>query len=247
MALSLLSIGSANGQTLSLESANLLYIDKNYPAALEAYQQILTTEGPSFEILKNISNTYYHLGQLGNARLFIERANLLRPNHPDIRNNMRVILEEAGLEENQPQLLLTPLANLLSASAWGMFLLSAVIFFCLLWVLPIYLGQQTGTPSTFRKSFARRALLIVASIVVIVSGLAVWTYQQKLDYGFIIVGEATLRQSPFEQADSRGTVGEGYKVRILDSHNGFFLCQISEENQGWISANEFSPVIESRW
>ena len=66
---------------------------ENYEAALENYLSIESTRGSSPNLAFNIASCYYKTSQLGECRLYLERAKLMDPLNPDIQNNLRVILK----------------------------------------------------------------------------------------------------------------------------------------------------------
>ena len=76
------------------EANTLVGQQADYEAALQKYQAIEQSRGLSENLAFNIATCYYKSGQLGMARLYLERALLIDPHNPDVQNNLRVILKK---------------------------------------------------------------------------------------------------------------------------------------------------------
>ena len=60
----------------------------------------------------------------------------------------------------------------------------------------------------------------------------------------IVAGkEATLRISPFDSAESTGTIPEGELVTVEARHNDYFRIEGRNHHFGWVQAKEIEPII----
>ena len=89
-ALCLCSVASAQTSDI-LQQADSAYTADNFQEAAAAYQHVINTEGTSAEILYNLGNCYYRMGEFGKAILSYERALRLDPTSEDARNNLEFV------------------------------------------------------------------------------------------------------------------------------------------------------------
>lgn len=78
---------------LRAESPLIAQADSTYNAdefrqAADMYLNVIQEDGPSAKLYYNLGNTYYRLGEMGNAILAYERALRLDPSDKDARNNL---------------------------------------------------------------------------------------------------------------------------------------------------------------
>lgn len=70
----LLSFTAMHAQQWQLSKANKLFDEYAFPEAAEAYREYLKKERkPSRETLRKIADTYYYIGEYGNAVTYYER------------------------------------------------------------------------------------------------------------------------------------------------------------------------------
>lgn len=84
------SVASAQTSDI-LQQADSAYTADNFQEAAAAYQHVINTEGTSTEILYNLGNCYYRMGEFGKAILSYERALRLDPTSEDARNNLEFV------------------------------------------------------------------------------------------------------------------------------------------------------------
>ena len=228
---------------MQFKEANELFAQENDPThALEIYLDILEKRGPSINLLGNIANCYYKLGQLGEARLYLERALLLSPNQPDIRNNYRVVLRALDLSVPETSRF-DKIKSLASSNQWfvGAWILFALPFLFMLFRILI---SKNGRLSQFRNAgfFAFIAFsLLFGGCFFTLSNLTA----KSAGYGIVIAEQSTLKQSPFDQAEDQYSVAEGDKLRIINRHSGYYLCDTAGgEGKGWISESDFQPIAK---
>lgn len=68
--------------------ADSAYNADEFRQAADMYLNVIQEEGPSAKLYYNLGNTYYRLGEMGNAILAYERALRLDPSDKDARNNL---------------------------------------------------------------------------------------------------------------------------------------------------------------
>jgi tetratricopeptide (TPR) repeat protein len=214
---------------------------RDYNSALERYLQILEKRGPSVALLQNISNCYYQLDQIGHALLYVERALLIEPENPDLLNNKRIIFKALSLETPADPGFLATLERKLTHQQWFVVFALVANFPIFLWILRSFLSRLHEDQSR-KRGFS----ILVALPLWLIAGICLYLSidsSHALSDGIVLHDETPIRQSPFDNAEVIGTVGEGYKLRTLDEHKSFYLVQIPEGNQkGWLPKSHFSKL-----
>src|SRR5262245_11751225 len=125
------------------EKANRYYRDRDYNNALKAYEQLLPDPRVSTDVLYNIGNCYYKMGQLGRAVLFYERAARLNPDDEDIAFNLRLAgLKTVDRIEPVPPIIykrwFQDISGSLTVSQWSVALLVLVWLAFVAWALDLF-------------------------------------------------------------------------------------------------------------
>lgn len=87
-----LALGSAT--LVQARSAAELYAQRDYKAAATQYEQQLQSLGDHSGLLYNLASCYYQLGDLGHARLYIERSLSLDPRNSAALANRQLIISK---------------------------------------------------------------------------------------------------------------------------------------------------------
>lgn len=228
---------------MQFKEANEVFAEnEDATQALDLYMEILNNRGASINLLGNIANCYYKMNQLGQARLFLERALLIEPNQPDITNNYKVVLRALNLPVPEP-LRFDKIKNLASSDQWfiGAWLLISLPFiYMLVRVLLFGNGRLSRFKTTGFFLFAGSSVLFAFGFFLLSN-----VTSSSANYGIVVANQATLKQSPFEQAEEQYSVNEGDKLEIIDRHSGFFLCNTSNnDGKGWIIEQDFLPIVD---
>ena len=127
------------------DRANTAYINGDFHAAAEFYEQILARGLSSMKLYYNLANACFKEGRLGKSILFYHRALRLAPGNDDIRYNLSVA--EARTKDNIEQIpefffteWMRGVRRLMSCTAWSVFSLAALV--CALALFLAYLLAQ---------------------------------------------------------------------------------------------------------
>lgn len=113
--ISLFSCGSSLRADSSLpQQADSAYTTDNFKEAAEIYQHIINEEGSSAELLYNLGNCHYRMGEIGKAILAYERALRIDPTFEDAKINLEFVNEKIA---DRPGERGTFLGNALDAAA----------------------------------------------------------------------------------------------------------------------------------
>ncbi len=209
--------------------------------ALEIYLEIEASRGLSTNLALNIATCHYRLQNWGHCRLYLERA-LLLENHPDAKNNLRVLLNRLQLDEPTPGPLNT-IAARLSPDLWfGIGTALILLPFAAFLLARVLVALRSQVQKTPNPAFLTLAFLMLSGGIICL--LFAVRSGKLLDSGIVVAEEAYLRQSPFEKSEAIATVREARKLQILDTHEHHFLTiDHGTGIRGWIAAEHFTPIL----
>jgi tetratricopeptide (TPR) repeat protein len=228
-----------------LDAANRAYSGGNYAEAAARFQQIIDTRGYSAALCFDLANAEARAGRPGLAILNYERARYLAPGDADIDHNLQVARKQAGLESD-------------SYRWWQIVLRSLTIGQWLAivdgWLALIALAVLAGAFST---GLAPRLRLPPPVLTKIIKGVLFVGIPAFLFFGYValiaaplriegvvVAREATLRLSPFDDAERIGSLPEGELVTVEQSHNDYLRIEGRDNHFGWVQKKELQPVID---
>jgi len=235
------------GQALFGRAANSEQPDQAqalYEGALDRFLTVLEEGGVrNARLLYNIGNTYFLLGDLGRAVLYLRRAELLDPTDRNLRHNLRFVRSQRAdrLAPDQVStaartvlfwhyLLPRPLKLYLFA---GSFALA-----CLLGSLSLMGGAGRRWSRWLPAACGGAALLLLGSLLAGEAGA------RALQDGVILVqevvarkGDGTAYQSSFVDPLHAGT-----EFRLLEARAGWYRIRLSDGRTAWIPAGSAEMV-----
>jgi tetratricopeptide (TPR) repeat protein len=240
-------VATAASVDSDLDAANQAYTAGNYDDAARLFQQMIATRGYSAPLCFDLANAEVRAGHLGDGILNYERARYLAPGDRDIEQNLQLARKKAGLQPNPYrwwQIVLLTINWTIWLSIMGVVLL--LIFFSVIGssYLPA-LAAATKVPApTLRTAF--RFVLFAGIPFCLLMGfveLSTIGFNDRIEGVIIAPKEATLRLSPFESADTTGTIPEGELVTVEDRHNDYLRIEAGDRHFGWIQQKDIAPVI----
>jgi len=213
-------------------SANQAYLRGQYADALALYRQTAEQAGYSAALLYNMGNCYARLQKTGPAILVYEQARFLAPFDPDIRTNLSLVRSRANLPDPQHTWWQKGLA-LLNADQWLM--ASAAMLAASVLLLGSALVVRNRRPGRF----------IIASLLCLCASLALAAAALH-GYRFInqdvLLVDAQLRISPFQDAAGIGKLQAGRIVRETKQHRGYVLIRTADGRKGWVEAEFLARI-----
>jgi tetratricopeptide (TPR) repeat protein len=225
------------------EQAGQHFKTGDFAAAADAYEHLLTTEGPRAAVFYNLGNCYQRLGQFGPAILAYERARLLSPRDPDLLVNLALARKAAAaFEEPGVHPRLDGLLNHLSRNEWSWLVAAAAL---VLGALTLVCGAAPP-PRRWLRTSAWVAAGIAGSTIA-TGAAALYLRHGEATRGIVLSAAATVRLSPFESAEALGTPGPGRSVR-LGAHTGAFrYVEVPATHlRGWMADTDVAAVIPER-
>ena len=224
--------------TISVDSlfsiGNRYFSIEKYDYALDAFLAILDeVEHP--DLYYNIGNTYYRLGDVGQAIWAYEKGIQLSPIHKDLKYNLDFVNARVKDRIEVPKGILfieiyrtikrnIKLKNLL---LWGglMILLAAIAtLFKVFGILDVLFA--------FRMQVF---LLIVSTLIHVIALDKYWEISDKNE-GVIISPIVNVRSAPIDRNEKIiFRIHEGLKVDIVQSQPGWFEIILLDGKKGWVS------------
>jgi len=230
-----------------LDAANRAYADGNYEQSAQLFQQLIQAHGYSAQLCFDLANAETKSGHVGTALLNYERARYLAPGDRDIDHNLQLARKQAGLDPNSYRWWQIALLSI----NWTVWL--GIIAACLTLIFLAVVGTAYApTISTASKIPLRllknifRAILFAGIPFCLLMGyveLSTIGFNYRIQGVVVAPKEATLRLSPFDSADSIGTIPEGELVTVEDRHDAYLRIEARDHHFGWIAQKDIEPVI----
>lgn len=233
----LLSCSFAFSQEKTLfDRATEVYNKGEYSKAIDYYERILNSGKHSSELYFNMGNAHYKLEHVGESIYYYEKALLLKPNDPEIKNNLGYA-QNMRLDaiEEVPKTALrkiyTNIVNLLSYDQWAKLAVICILIFVLSFSAYYLLNMATK----------KRIFFIGGNIFLLVSlasfALAQLAYQdyKSQNPAIIFSREVVVSAEPNERAEKVFTLHEGTKVNVLEDLSEWAKIQIADGQIGWVN------------
>ncbi len=219
----------------SFERANAAYNEGDFETAIRLYESILESGRHSAELYYNLGNAHYKQNEIAPSIYNFEKALLLKPNDPEIKNNLGYAqkmtldaitpLPEVGLSK-----FYKTFTNYLSFDQWAYAAVVLMILFTVFYIAFYYFG------SAFRKriAFIFSLTMLVFSILAVTMAYIQYKDLQANRPAIVFADEVRIQSDPNEKAQEVFVLHEGAKVSILETYNDYFKIQIADGKSGWI-------------
>jgi tetratricopeptide (TPR) repeat protein len=218
-----------------LDSAQALYDTGKYSEAIELLD--IGRFDLNSEAAYNIGNCYTRMGDLGEARLFFERALILNPNNADARHNLdwvQLRLSDAITDPTQSlgQWFSIQLRGFMLSEGW----LIAALLLLLVSIMLLALRKWKFPMMNWRWPFTSTALALAFV------GLAWWsTPKSNL---CIATAPSTYGYSePFGQGKRILLLSEGSAAQLRKSSEGWFFLELGDGRLAWFDAAQWGHVL----
>jgi len=230
-----------------LDGANRAYTNGNYEQAAQLFRQIIQARGYSAPLCFNLANAEAKAGHTGAALLNYERARYLAPGDADIDHNLQLTRKQAGLEPNSYRWWQIALLSI-NWTVW-MGIMAACLFLIFLAVIgsgyATAISSATKIPPRLLKNIFRATLFAGIPLCLLLGYVELSTigFNYRIEGVIVAPKDATLRLSPFDSADSIGTIPEGELVTVEGRHNDYLRIEARDHHFGWIAQKDLEPVV----
>lgn len=233
----------ANEQAVSLFNlANNLYQQGAYEEAIDAYLGADSLGYQSAALYFNLGNAYYRSNKPAYARLYYERAILLKPGDKDIRANLDFLSHRLTDQFNEVPVIFykrwyRELVNFLTSNQW--FLLSLLLF--IMAASGMILFRISRKRILKKASFYAGILLFVFSMVFL--GMSGSRYQYVKSAGAIVMSPAeSVRSGPDHNSTVLFVLHEGTRVQTGESLGEWVEVTISDGRKGWLPSRTIEQI-----
>lgn len=209
------------------DAANKLYAQSKFADAAAAYQQIIAGGTESAALHFNLGNAYFKAGQLGRAIAAYRRAEELGPRDPDVRANAQF----ARNRVQGPRMSLSAWRQklgTLSANEWAT--LSTVA----IWITFALLIARILKPALRLPLRPWTVGAIVATLLVVTCAKLAISQSASPHTAIVVINDATIRNSPFDESPSAFTAHDGAELRVLDHKDDWLQVTDGGRNLGWV-------------
>ncbi len=236
--LALLIAGITTAWGSALDEANQRFAAGDFPAAIEAYEKIIESQGPDAAVYYNLGNSHQSLKQYGPAILAYERARLLTPRDPDLLANLTLARKAAtAFEEPELNPQLDTVLQYFSRNEWSWLVAGAALV----------LGFTGLLYGIFKMRRLAGIAAGCAAFVIAAGSGALYLRRAEASRGVVLTEQAVVRLSPFTTAESLGNVGAGRMVRVGEAKAGFHYVEIPKTNlRGWLSSADAASIIPDK-
>ena len=225
------------------DRANTAYINGDFHAAAEFYEQILARGLSSMKLYYNLANACFKEGRLGKSILFYHRALRLAPGNDDIRYNLSVA--EARTKDNIEDIpefffvtWMREARHTMSCTAWS--ILSLVLLACALALFLVYLLAQ--------RLSLRKAGFYGTVVAVLLCMLTTWfalgERREMLDdtSAVVMTASTAVKSSPDKSSTDLFVLHEGTVVTITNRLDDWCEVVIADGKKGWLECRKIETI-----
>lgn len=222
-------------QNPAFAKANQDYSEGHFREAVDGYQALVRSGQLSANLFYDLGNTWFRLGDFGQAILNYERALALDPHHPEAEANLRLARDEARALELKKNVIeryidtgtSTQYSIAASIAFWLALFAAARLFF---------LGRRS----------AKLITLIILSLGVFAGALfALYTMETGSNGEALAIVTGKNIEARLATADNANSVlalPPGSEIKILSERGNWMYATLPNDLRGWIPADSAERV-----
>jgi len=234
LALLLFSAMASAGTAEDFAVANRSYADGDYAGARHAYERALA-DGPRVNVMYNLGNAFFRLGDPGRASLEYERVLALQLRHPDATANLKLVRDKSGARLIEEPWWMRGLLWLPAGTATAI-AIGACWFFLLL----------AGLTAWKKRGAARLLAAVLGALLAAGYAAGVcWAAGERGRIAIVVAARAEGRSEPAERSPVLETLPAGSSVRLLGGQAGWTYCRLPGGQRGWLPPSTVEPLVPS--
>ena len=235
-------LGHAQNDAL-FNDATKAYNEGNYDQAIEDYQKILENGQHSAALYYNLGNCYYKLNQIAPSIYNYEKALLLSPNDPDIKNNLahaqNMTLDAIDtLPENAMSRIYKSTAGFLTFDQWAYL----AVFFIFLFVFTYIAFRYFQFAREKRFAFILSMLFLFIAVISVVLAYVRYNDFNTEHPAIVFPKEVSVNSEPNNRSQVAFKLHEGAKVNVLEQLGDWNKISLPDGKTGWILSDDIKLV-----
>ncbi|WP_370390138.1 SH3 domain-containing protein [uncultured Winogradskyella sp.] len=239
----MVSIVFAQNSMERFENANALYNDAKYAEAIDLYKSILDSGLESAELYFNLGNANYKLNNIAPSIFYYEKALLLSPNDPEIKNNLAFAqnmtidaidtVPEVGFSK-----ITKNIVNFYTADTWSTIAVAGVFIFVILFLLYHFARVTTKKRVAFIVSIIGLFIAIFSTVMAF--------QKERLDKkdnpAIVFAQESRVKSDPNRTSEELFRLHEGTKVQVIDSYEDWYKVELADKTVGWVPSQDVRTI-----
>ena len=221
--------------------ANGYYVNEEFENAIIKYEQLAQIY-ENEDLYLNLGNSYFKIGQLGNAIWAYEKGYLLSPRDNDINYNLKFVRNQIRDRIIAPDdfFIIALYRSIINKFT----LIDLIMIFGLMLLILSFLFVLHWNKKLSDKlySILNTTLLIV---LVITSGILLDKYWDVSDqeYGVVTSISLDVRSSPISRGENIVfVIHEGTKFDIINKQEGWYEISLLDGKKGWVFSNDVRSI-----
>ena len=219
------------------DSAKHLYDAGRYRDALEVYETIAHTQVKDSELFYNMGNCYTRLGELGEAKVFFERALVFDPTNADATYNLDWInlrITDALIEPRQEltEWLSIVLRGIAESNTWALMSWSVLLFAAIL----LLVNRFTKTRISWRinLSISMLGLMLLAAGFISAPKNTKAIVTEASSYGY---------SEPTSQSTRVVLLSEGSPGKVIKKEGTWLYIELGDGRFAWFAADQWMRIF----
>lgn len=230
-------VGGLGEETL-FDQANQAYTGNDFATAAEKYGQLLDMGHESGEVLYNLGNCHFRMGELGRALVCYERAKRFMPRNRNLLDNIALAESRAADNIVAPK----PMAVLKRLLFWH-YRLNARETSTLILAVNAMFWAGLCVFAVAKKRFVKAAVVVLGLVLILLGGSYAFRELGRLGMGTAVVTapEAEVRTGPGDYAVTF-SLHDGARLKLVEAREGWYEIRLADGKRGWIERSKVERI-----
>ena len=219
------------------------YDAKKYKEAIEHYEKLVGNGFKSWKLYYNLGNSYYRDKQLGKAIYNYELARKLNPNDEDVRINLGIATTKTidKIDSKENFFISAVKSNLLSSldtRGWAWLGVLCLFLFC----SSLFMFINSEKTKIKRITFFIIILFLLSFCTTYFLGYSAYKSKNENKFAILTSKESKIMNEPSNTSNSKFTLHEGTKVRVIENNGDWTLIKLDNGNEGWLRSADIGVI-----